>query len=148
MDGAFVTDDVLTHAISELRRVFGDDVRAPRYIQTIPKGGYRLIALLAREDVPPREGLPTEVRRSARTRAIVWALTLMLVAGAAGWVWPAGGATDSCPRDAPCDKHSRGRCAGGGSGRSARAQPVTRRYTSGVSGQLRRQGAAVPACAR
>jgi len=86
VDGAFVTDDVLTHAISELRRVFGDDVRAPRYIQTIPKGGYRLIALLAREDVPPREGLPTEVRRSARTRAIVWALTLMLVAGAAGWV--------------------------------------------------------------
>src|SRR6185369_12011764 len=52
----FVTDDVLTHAISELRRVFGDDVRAPRYIQTIPKGGYRLIALLAREDAPTLEG--------------------------------------------------------------------------------------------
>jgi TolB-like protein len=40
----FVTDDVLTRAISELRRVFGDDARDSRFIQTIPKSGYRLIA--------------------------------------------------------------------------------------------------------
>ena len=33
----FVTDDVLTRAISELRRVFGDDARESRFIQTIPK---------------------------------------------------------------------------------------------------------------
>ena len=38
------SDDVLTRAISELRRVFGDDVRNPRFIQTIPKSGYRLMA--------------------------------------------------------------------------------------------------------
>ena len=35
---------MLTRAISELRRVFGDDVRNPRFIQTIPKSGYRLMA--------------------------------------------------------------------------------------------------------
>src|SRR6476620_975031 len=40
----FVGDDVLTRCISELRRVFGDDVKEPRVIQTIPKSGYRLIA--------------------------------------------------------------------------------------------------------
>ena len=40
----FVTDDVLTRAISELRRVFGDEVKESRFIQTIPKSGYRLIA--------------------------------------------------------------------------------------------------------
>ena len=41
---SFVTDDVLTRAISELRRVFGDDPKESRFIQTIPKSGYRLIA--------------------------------------------------------------------------------------------------------
>jgi adenylate cyclase len=40
----FVTDDVLTHSISELRRAFQDDAREPRIIQTIPKRGYRLVA--------------------------------------------------------------------------------------------------------
>ena len=37
----FVGDDVLTRSISELRRVFGDDAKEPRVIQTIPKSGYR-----------------------------------------------------------------------------------------------------------
>jgi TolB-like protein/DNA-binding winged helix-turn-helix (wHTH) protein/Flp pilus assembly protein TadD len=40
----FVTDDVLVGSISELRRVFEDDAHEPRFIQTIPKRGYRLIA--------------------------------------------------------------------------------------------------------
>ncbi|PYY19509.1 MAG: hypothetical protein DMG60_04080 [Acidobacteria bacterium] len=40
----FVTDDVLTRSISELRKVFDDDKKNPRFIQTIPKSGYRLIA--------------------------------------------------------------------------------------------------------
>lgn len=39
----FVTDDVLTRSISELRKVFNDDPKQPRFIQTIPKGGYRLL---------------------------------------------------------------------------------------------------------
>jgi DNA-binding winged helix-turn-helix (wHTH) protein/tetratricopeptide (TPR) repeat protein len=44
----FVTEDVLTRAISELRKAFGDDSRQSRVIQTIPKSGYRLIAPLER----------------------------------------------------------------------------------------------------
>ena len=43
----FVTDDVLTRAISGLRRVFCDDPKAPQVIQTIPKTGYRLIAAVS-----------------------------------------------------------------------------------------------------
>lgn len=39
-----VTDDVLTGCISTLRKVFRDSAREPSFIETIPKGGYRLIA--------------------------------------------------------------------------------------------------------
>jgi DNA-binding winged helix-turn-helix (wHTH) protein/WD40 repeat protein len=42
--GAFVTDEALTNCISNLRRTLHDDARDPRFIQTIPKKGYRLIA--------------------------------------------------------------------------------------------------------
>jgi TolB-like protein/DNA-binding winged helix-turn-helix (wHTH) protein len=40
----FVADDALKHCIFELRRVFEDDAREPRVIQTIARRGYRLIA--------------------------------------------------------------------------------------------------------
>lgn len=42
--GRCPTPDVLTQAIKELRRAFEDDQRTPRYIETIPKVGYRLLA--------------------------------------------------------------------------------------------------------
>ena len=38
-----VGEEVLTHAVAELRRAFGDDFRAPAYIETISKSGYRLM---------------------------------------------------------------------------------------------------------
>ena len=38
-----VSDDVLTHAIVELRRAFGDSARDSRVIETIPRKGVRLI---------------------------------------------------------------------------------------------------------
>jgi DNA-binding winged helix-turn-helix (wHTH) protein len=45
----FVGDDVLVRCISEIRYVFGDDPKSSRVIQTIPKGGYRLIASVTPE---------------------------------------------------------------------------------------------------
>lgn len=40
----FVSEDALKHSISDLRRVFEDDAREPRVIQTIAKRGYRMVA--------------------------------------------------------------------------------------------------------
>ncbi len=39
-----VCEEALTRTVSELRRIFHDDPRNPRVIETIRKGGYRLIA--------------------------------------------------------------------------------------------------------
>ncbi|MEM7355660.1 MAG: winged helix-turn-helix domain-containing protein, partial [Acidobacteriota bacterium] len=40
----FITDSVVTRAIAALRRALQDDAHNPRYIETISKRGYRLIA--------------------------------------------------------------------------------------------------------
>lgn len=45
--GTFPGDDVLTQAITQLRKAFGDERDAPRYLETIAKGGYRLLADVA-----------------------------------------------------------------------------------------------------
>ncbi|HEX9724101.1 MAG TPA: winged helix-turn-helix domain-containing protein [Vicinamibacteria bacterium] len=42
--GSFVTEEVLTNSIWELRKALGDDAKNPTYIQTVPRRGYRLIA--------------------------------------------------------------------------------------------------------
>lgn len=49
---AFVSDEVLSHAIWELRKAFGDEARNPRFIQTIAKKGYRLLAEVSLGNAP------------------------------------------------------------------------------------------------
>jgi DNA-binding winged helix-turn-helix (wHTH) protein len=63
-----ISDHSVAIVISQLRRVLGDDRRAPRYIETIPKRGYRLIAPVrpASPGEPPTvhaEGVSTGARR-------------------------------------------------------------------------------------
>ena len=41
--GVPVTDEALTQCIKTLRRLLGDDAANPRFIQTVPKHGYRFI---------------------------------------------------------------------------------------------------------
>jgi DNA-binding winged helix-turn-helix (wHTH) protein/TolB-like protein/Tfp pilus assembly protein PilF len=56
--GAVVGDEALTQAIIKLRKALGDHPRAPTYIETIPKRGYRLIAPVTRSDfAPPTAGV-------------------------------------------------------------------------------------------
>ena len=43
-EGRIISEGTLTNTIAELRRALGDDARHPRYIETIPKRGYRLVA--------------------------------------------------------------------------------------------------------
>src|ERR1700720_1026820 len=40
----FVTENALTRAIAQLRKALGDSTAKPKYIETVPTRGYRLIA--------------------------------------------------------------------------------------------------------
>ena len=44
-----VGEDTLTRSIRELRIIFGDDARAPRFIETVHRRGFRLIARVNRD---------------------------------------------------------------------------------------------------
>ena len=41
--GVPVTDEALTQCIKTLRRQLGDDAARPRFIETVPKHGYRFL---------------------------------------------------------------------------------------------------------
>lgn len=65
---AFPTDDVLTHAITELRRAIEEDPKLPRHIETIPKVGYRLLTPVEwLEQLPGRAGEISEETTPAAT---------------------------------------------------------------------------------
>src|ERR671921_2667650 len=49
--GVPVTDEALTQCIRTLRRQLGDSASRPRFIETVPKHGYRFIAQV-RSDEP------------------------------------------------------------------------------------------------
>jgi DNA-binding winged helix-turn-helix (wHTH) protein len=51
--GVPVTDEALTQCVRTLRRQLGDDAAAPRFIETVPKHGYRFIAEVERADALP-----------------------------------------------------------------------------------------------
>ncbi len=51
--GVVVGDEALTQGIIKLRRALGDNPRAPSYIETISKRGYRLIAPVSAGDARP-----------------------------------------------------------------------------------------------
>ena len=53
----FVSDSVLKGAISDVRMVLDDDPQHPRFIETVPRRGYRFIAVLtALSAEPPPSG--------------------------------------------------------------------------------------------
>lgn len=54
--GVPVTDEALSQCITNLRRLLGDEASKPRFIQTVPKHGYRFIAPVEGKHVETRIG--------------------------------------------------------------------------------------------
>jgi Tol biopolymer transport system component/DNA-binding winged helix-turn-helix (wHTH) protein len=109
--GTCPTPDVLTQAVKELRRALGDDLHAPRFVETLPRLGYRLVAP-ARflEDyessrgqegaAPPGTAMPLHVAESDIRRAALAAIALAVlvaVVAAASVAVRKGAATASKP---------------------------------------------------
>ena len=94
----FVADGALFRHVSELRRILGDDSKVPRYIQTLPKKGYRLVAPVSSESgaaafpQPAPETVFEPVRPApSPTRSLSWpALLILAVLAAIALVprWP------------------------------------------------------------
>ena len=57
----FISDNTVSHAVADLRSALGDDAKQPRYVETIQRRGYRLIAAV--ESVAPKDAGPSEVAR-------------------------------------------------------------------------------------
>ncbi|MGQ0749009.1 MAG: winged helix-turn-helix domain-containing protein [Betaproteobacteria bacterium] len=78
--GVVVGDEALTQSINKLRRALGDNPRSPRYIETISKRGYRLIAPVSSDtaaESPREEGSVSPPPPSPARRNRVLAITLV-----------------------------------------------------------------------
>ena len=82
--GVPVTDEALTQCVKILRRQLGDDAAAPRFIETVPKHGYRFIAPVDTLDPdPPAAARP---HGEARRRVVRSGIAGTIGGGIAGVV--------------------------------------------------------------
>jgi len=51
----FVSDNALTRSIKEVRQAIGDSADSPRYIETVPRRGYRFVAPVSVRELAQRE---------------------------------------------------------------------------------------------
>lgn len=104
-----LNDEVLSRSIADLRQALDDDARAPRFVETIPKLGYRLVAevrsfqdrlVTAPDSLPMAQ--PTPAPRLWTDRwpglRVAWLLALLLVLPLGMTLWwrtraPTPGAT-------------------------------------------------------
>lgn len=59
-----VNEEALTQAVKRLRRLLDDDAEAPRFVETVPRRGYRFVAAV--EPFEPGEAAPAPPFRAAR----------------------------------------------------------------------------------
>ena len=88
-DGTFVDfERGLATAVNKVREALGDSATAPRFIETIPRRGFRFIAQLEKDraetDGPPRSGhAPVRPTRHSAGAIVAGAVIVALASGAA-----------------------------------------------------------------
>jgi DNA-binding winged helix-turn-helix (wHTH) protein len=87
--GRSIAENSLAQCIIELRKILGDDARNPRFIQTIPKAGYRIIAAVEDAEelqAPAAEPVLPPPTQPGAFRRLLWVATPVLTL-AAVLVW-------------------------------------------------------------
>ena len=83
-------DHGLNNAITRLRRALNDSAESPRYLETLPRVGYRFIHRVDKDETPARAASqPTDRRRTVRI-ATAAAAAVCAVGIGLGSVWWAG----------------------------------------------------------
>ena len=88
---AFVTENALSRVVAQLRKALGDDAHEPRYLQTVPKRGYRFLPEV--DESPPE--VPASVGANRRSLAVPLALALAAASAVALWLVPRSGKPDA-----------------------------------------------------
>jgi TolB-like protein/DNA-binding winged helix-turn-helix (wHTH) protein/Tfp pilus assembly protein PilF len=89
-------DHGLNNAVNRIREALGDSAGSPRYIETVPRRGYRFIGETERigavwesaaGPAEPSRSAPFLERAASRRALVLLAAAVVLVAGAAVWGW-------------------------------------------------------------
>ena len=82
-------DAGLNSAIKKLRDTLGDPTENPRFIETVPRRGYRFVGPVERPPIHGTEGVPTDRARAGHRHLARWLLTAaaaVLLIGVAVWL--------------------------------------------------------------
>lgn len=101
-------DHSLHNAINRIREALGDSAEAPRYIETLPRRGYRFIAPVEREEppdpsdsaheAPPREVLVAPAHSTPRVFLVISIVALLAVTLAVWLAHPGAHPASAAPR--------------------------------------------------
>lgn len=86
-------DHGLNTAIKKVRQALGDSAESPRFIETLPRKGYRFIAPVTTAESPVSTQDVTAPARRLRRRPVPWSLVVVLAGAvivAVAWWWQAG----------------------------------------------------------
>jgi TolB-like protein/DNA-binding winged helix-turn-helix (wHTH) protein/Flp pilus assembly protein TadD len=79
----------INHCISQIRSALDDNTGTPRYVQTLPRRGYRFVAPVVEREhdkIQPPERIPSlEPRTAARFALVAFCLIVVLAGGVFGW---------------------------------------------------------------
>src|SRR5438876_6627216 len=95
-------DNSLNTSINKLREALGDSADSPRFIETLPRRGYRFIAPVTGEDGTTRgaaTGVSAPWRPSSRKIAVTAAIAVLAVGIVGGLLWRARRAPHLTERD-------------------------------------------------